>query len=181
MPEPAVNIVGVGNALMGDDGAGIAAVEALSRCGIGPRARLHDAGLAVSDVLGRLDPSEPLVVLDAVRGGGPAGSVYRLRLDALGGGAAAAAGPPVSLHELSVAPALQLEALSGRAFEDVVVFGVEPEAVGWGQGLSAAVAEGVDRLVEAVMEYLAGRAPSPAGHTGRAEPPAPQFAGGPSQ
>ena len=61
----------------------------------------------------------------------------------------------LSLHELSVVPALRLEALAGRAFSDVTVFGVEPAEVAWGDTLSPAVAGALDGLVEAVLEHTA--------------------------
>jgi hydrogenase maturation protease len=103
-------------------------------------------------VLGGLDPAVPLIVLDALAAGGEPGTVYSARLEGLSaGGCLAGLG---SLHELSVLPALRLEALSGRTFEDVTVFGVEPARVEWGEGLSDAAAAGVDRLVEAVSRHL---------------------------
>jgi hydrogenase maturation protease len=161
LPEDFVNIVGVGNVLMGDDGVGVAAVEALaSRRADG--VRLHDAGLAVGDVLGRLDPARPLIVLDALRCGGAPGSVYAARLDAMAPQPGRLGG--LSLHELGIVPALQLEALSGRQFRDVTVFGVEPGAVAWGQGLSPPVAAALERLVEAVLAHVRRhRKPTPAG------------------
>jgi len=84
--------VGVGNVLMGDDGAGPAAVEALRRAGLADRAGLFGAGLAFSEVLCELEPHRPLVVIDAVRGGGEPGSIYRLGLADLDAGRAGVAG-----------------------------------------------------------------------------------------
>ncbi len=75
MSEPRPAIVGVGSVLMGDDGVGPAAIEALRARGVDKRAELIDAGLAFSDVLCELEPTAPLVILDAVRGGYPAGSI----------------------------------------------------------------------------------------------------------
>jgi len=150
LPERTVNILGVGNVLMGDDGVGIAAVRAIARRGTPAGAVLHDAGLAVADVLSGLDPADPLIVVDAVRAGGPAGQVYRLSLDALQPDAAALSGA-MSLHELSVAPALRLEALTGRVFADVTLLGVEPGRVGWSTELSEPVAAAVETLCDAVL------------------------------
>ena len=163
MPDRTVNIIGVGNLLMGDDGVGPAAVERLSARRLPPGVRVLDAGLAVSDVLGTLDPADPLIVIDAVRGGGAAGTVYEVRLDpappgpspAMSGRSPAAEGDAdgtaLSLHELSVLPALRLEAVTGRVFEDVTVLGVEPAKVAWGEGLSPAVEEAMGRVVEAAL------------------------------
>ena len=147
------NIVGVGNTLMGDDGVGVAAVEALAHTRAARRARLIDAGLAFSEVLCDLQPTDPLIVIDAVRGPGGPGSVYRLGLEDLRADEAGLT-PALSLHEVSVLPALLLEALSGRDFADVTIFGVEPERVAWGQGLSPTVAGAMDKLVRAVIADL---------------------------
>jgi len=149
--DATVNIVGVGNTLMGDDGVGPAAVERLAARGVPAHVRLHDAGLAVSDVLGQLDPDDPLIVIDAVRAGGPAGAVYQVDVDALAGEGLPSAA--VSLHELSIVPVLEMEALTGRVFSNVTVFGVEPARVAWGEGLSPAVASALDRLVDAVLDH----------------------------
>ncbi|MGB2755293.1 MAG: hydrogenase maturation protease, partial [Phycisphaerae bacterium] len=113
--------------------------------------RLHDAGLALSDVLGRLDPGDPLIVIDAVRAGGRPGAVYRMDVDA--SAAESLSGTALSLHELSVGPALEMEAVTGRAFTHVTVFGVEPGRVAWGEGLSPAVAAAMDRLLDSVLDH----------------------------
>jgi hydrogenase maturation protease len=150
-------IVGVGSVLMGDDGVGPAAIEALRRHGVGRRADLIDAGLAFSEVLCDLEPSRPMVIIDAVRAGGKPGSIRRLDaagLDPQGGSMPLA----VSLHELSVLPALRMEALAGREFTDVTIFGVEPGELAWGERLSPPVAQATEQLVPAVCRYLDERA-----------------------
>jgi len=153
---------------MGDDGVGPAVVDALRSGGAGDRAELIDAGLAFSEVLCDLDPGQPLVIVDAVRGGGPPGSIYRLHpgdLLAEGGPTSRA----VSLHEISVLPALRMEELSGRRFNDVTIFGVEPETVEWGEGLSQPVARAVRKLLNEIRRYLderaAARGPAGPGET----------------
>ena len=139
--------------LMGDDGVGPAAIEALRRRGAADRAELIDAGLAFSDVLCDLEPSRPLLVIDAVRGGGPPGTVYRLGPDDLAEEAGSLA-RSVSLHEISVLPALRMEALAGREFADVTILGVEPGEVAWGERLSPPVAEALEKVVDEVCRYL---------------------------
>jgi len=68
----------------------------------------------------------------------------------------------LSLHELSVVPALQLDAIAGRVFSDVTIFGVEPAVVEWGEGLSPAVADAVERLVDKVLAHVKNKpAPGP--------------------
>ena len=153
MSDVRVNIVGVGNTLMGDDGVGPAAVEAMAaRDDLPAGVRLHEAGLALTDVLGQLDPDVPLIVVDAVRGGQGPGTVYRVEVSDLSGDDDAPGGP-ISLHEISVMPALRIEALTGRTFREVTVFGVEPGDVAWGDGLSPAVAAALDKLITAVLNH----------------------------
>ena len=153
MSEAHVNIIGVGNVLVGDDGVGPAAAEELMRREPGQGVCVYDAGLAVSDILGRLDPDVPLIVIDALRTGGRPGSVYQARLEELSLIEGTLSGC-LSLHEISVLPALRIEALTGREFADVTVFGVEPESAEWGQGLSAPVAAALEPLVDAVLEHI---------------------------
>ena len=153
MRRTPANVVGVGSTLMSDDGVGPAAIARLSARGVAAGVELHDAGLALSDVLGTLDPSVPLIVVDAVRGGGPPGTIYEVRLDS-GTREVVGADRMTSLHELSVLPALRLEALTGRVFADVTVFGVEPEKLEWGEGLSPAVDAALDKVVDAVLKHV---------------------------
>ena len=146
-------IVGVGNTLMGDDGVGPAAVEAFGRAGLGNEAELIDAGLAFSEVLCDHDPSRPMVIIDAVRGPGEPGSIYKLTPEELDGAKGSLASA-ISLHEVNVLPALQMSALAGRCFDDVTIFGVQPEKVEWGEGLSPAVRRAVKDLVRTVRQHL---------------------------
>jgi len=150
LPDRTVTILGVGNPLMRDDGVGVAAVEALGGRALPPWLSVVDAGLAVSDVLGRLDPADPLIVIDAFCAGGEPGSIYRASLEDLALAGDTLVGQ-MSLHEINVVPALRMEALIGRVFQDVTVFGVEPGEVDWGTGLSPAVAANLNTLIEAVL------------------------------
>jgi len=156
--------VGVGNVLMGDDGVGPAALDALRSTGADERAELIDAGLAFSEVLCDLTPQRTVIIIDAVRGGGEPGTVYKLTPDDLDPdtGAMAAA---MSLHEVNVLPALRMEALAGRLFRDVTIYGVEPGKLDWGEGLSEPVTRTVEKLVETIGRHLdeLAAAPAPAG------------------
>ena len=160
-----MNIVGVGGTLMGDDGLGVTALQRLAERPerIGPAA-LHDAGLAVSDVLGRLDPDVPLIVIDAIHAGRRPGSVYKMKLDGLGAADASMASC-ISLHELSAVRALDIEAMIGRRFKDVTIFGVEPASLACGEGLSPVVAAAMGKLVDAVMEHVDQTCAAAAGDT----------------
>ncbi len=138
---------------MGDDGVGPAVVDELRRRGTSERAQLIDAGLAFSEVLCDIEPNKPLVIIDAVRGGGEPGAVYRLSLSDLTADTGSMV-QAVSLHEVSVVPALRMEALGGREFADVTIFGVEPGPIAWGLGLSDPVEEAKQRVVQQLLRYV---------------------------
>ena len=154
MSETLVNIVAVGNVLMGDDGIGVVALERLARrLGEVPGVVLHDAGLAVSDVLDDLDPTVPLIAIDAVDTGDAPGTVCRMPVAAVRNADGALAGC-LSLHEINLVRALRLSALAGHVFRDVTIFGVQPAHIEWGCDLSGEVAAALDELIEAVEAHV---------------------------
>lgn len=153
MSDSRVAVIGVGNVLMGDDGVGPKTIGVLKSRGFDCRAELLDAGLAFGEVLCDVEPGRTVVIVDAIRGGGEPGSIYRLdpsQIDPRTGALASA----LSLHEVNVLPILQMEALAGRTFDDVTIFGVEPKEVGWSEDLSPEVTEAVEKLVKLIGAFL---------------------------
>ena len=68
-------VIGVGSPLMGDDGLGLAALEAL-RAGwtFEPALELMDGGTWGMNLLPFIESSSRVVILDAIRAGGEPGS-----------------------------------------------------------------------------------------------------------
>jgi hydrogenase maturation protease len=146
-----VVVIGVGNALRGDDGAGLAVAEEV-------RARAAGA-LDVrvceeepSRLLDALDGADAAFIVDAVSTGAAGGSVHRF--DA-GSGAIPARELRSSTHALGIAETLELARALGRLPERTVVFGVEGLDFTAHEGLTAAVADGVARAATAVLEEVA--------------------------
>ena len=143
-----IAVLGAGNVLMGDDGVGVAALEALCKAGVPeafPGVHLVEAGTAAFDAVALLDDSVTrLIVIDAVRGGGPPGAVYRFTL-----GAVTESVDPqrASLHQVTLIEALRMAELTGRGFDEIVVIGVQPDETSWGAGLSEAVRERIPDIV----------------------------------
>lgn len=143
-----VLILGVGNPLAGDDGVGVRAIEALAVASDLPEGiRLLDIGVLGMDMLAWIQPDEPVVILDAVHGPGDPGTLYRLGLDAI----AAPAEPPLSVHDLGIAHALDAARLMGRPLRGTLI-GVEPaRALAFTSGLSPAVAAALPALQAAAI------------------------------
>lgn len=145
--SPKVVVVGVGNLLMGDDGMGIWVTEELRKAGLPDGVLALDGGTALLDVLEEVEGADRLVIVDAMSGDSPPGTVYVLGSDDLKDRRGR-----FSLHDIGVAEMLEIGRLIYRIPEDVVLVGVEPEHVGPGIGLSRTLREKLQEVVRVVVE-----------------------------
>jgi hydrogenase maturation protease len=149
-----VAVIGVGNILMRDEGLGVHAL-ALLRATLGELARcleVVDAGTALGDVIEDYAGCAAIVIIDAVRGGGEPGAIYRFDPQAVDG--ARHAGTMTSLHEISVMDALVMMRLAGGRLPTVRVIGMEPRTIEPGLEMSNVVKERLPQLVETVLDEL---------------------------
>ena len=151
----AMAVIGAGNILMGDDGVGVAVVEAIRRAGAPEHVELYDAGTALQDVLPHVDRCERVVLVDCCRAGGAPGTVYRAVYSPEGWD-----GGPMgdSLHDLNAVQALRMHELARGALGEVILIGVEPADVSLRMGLSPELEERLPAIVSKVMDEL--QAPS---------------------
>ena len=75
MAQEGILILGVGNVLMGDEGAGVHAVRLLEREGGVPGVTLVDGGTGGFHLLSYLSDYDPVVMIDATLDGRPPGTV----------------------------------------------------------------------------------------------------------
>lgn len=147
--EKGTLIAGVGNILLGDEGLGVHAVGLLIEQGLPAGVDAVDAGTALGDLLGILRGYGKLILVDAVRGGGSAGDVYRLEIrspDDL-----MAADRPLSLHEFGLAEALGQARTIGVLPARVVLIGMEPENLAPAMELSSACARALPDLLRLIQ------------------------------
>jgi hydrogenase 3 maturation protease len=138
-------IVGVGNPLRGDDGAGSLLARRLAGRGL---SNVFDGGSAPENYAERIATSMPevVIVVDAACFGGRPGDARLLSADEVAGGA-------LSTHDSSLRIfAGYLEERCGCGF---YVIGIEPASRGLGAGLSPEVVKTMDVL----EEILAGLVP----------------------
>ena len=148
--ERPVLVLGVGNSLLGDDGAGLLVLAELERDAAqwGDQVEFLDGGTQGLALLDRIAHRRALLVLDAVALGAEPGTVHVLRGWKHAGARASTA------HESNVAELLQTSTLLGECPEQVTVIGIEPEKIGTGIGVSEAVGKGVGAAVEAAKREL---------------------------
>lgn len=136
-------IIGLGNELLGDEGVGVHAARVLQRAGLPENVQVIEVGTAILDYLEYLENAERIIIIDAMKGDGLPGTVYRIPLADCQGQACIA-----SMHGFDL---FRVMALAGTPVTpSATVFGVEPENVKWSLELSPAVSEAMSFLVEAV-------------------------------
>ena len=151
VPEP-ILIVGVGNILLSDEGLGVHAVRELEKNTLPAGVGLLDGGTLSTDLLDYIAGREKVVIIDAMRGGCAAGSIYRLRPDDI-------VGSPehcFSLHQVGLLDTLASGQLLGLLPDEVIIFGVEPAKLGPGLELSPEVTQAMPELVRLVRAEVAG-------------------------
>jgi hydrogenase maturation protease len=140
-------LIGVGNALRSDDGAGVAVATRVSReeCGI-------DVVICEQEPTRLLDAwadADVALVVDAVSSGAPPGTVHRFEASEQPVPASVFRG---STHAFGVADVIELGRTLGRLPRCVRVFGIEGETFAAGEHLSPAVASAVERLAAELTE-----------------------------
>jgi hydrogenase maturation protease len=141
-------VLGIGNILMTDDGVGVYAVQELRRRPPAG-ALITEVGIAMLDAVSLLMWADRVLVIDALRAGGPPGSIYQAEAGDL-----LREPMRLSLHELDLMGALELLP-PGQRHPELSVLGVEPESLEPGLGLSPRVAAALPSVVQIVDETLA--------------------------
>lgn len=145
-------VIGVGSPLMGDDGVGVAAVEALRRTlGTVRGVAFVDGGTWGMQLLPEIEDADRLLVLDAIRDGRPPGTVIRLEKEEL----PRLLFQKVSPHQVDLREVFAVAELKGTFPLAAVALGVEPDVVEMQDGLSAAVEGALPELMAAVVAQLA--------------------------
>jgi hydrogenase maturation protease len=154
-------LVGLGNRLRGDDGAGPEVARLVRRRAPAVRAIEHER--EPTDLL-ELWPGSPLaIVVDAVAGSRP-GRVHRV--DACRTPLPAGFGERGSTHLLGLAEVVELGRSLGRLPGRLVVFGIEAQEFSLGAGLSPRVEAAVEAVATAALAELAAPGDEPAAPSG---------------
>jgi hydrogenase maturation protease len=138
-------VLGLGNPLMADEGIGVYLVQRLSRVAEQhPDVEFIDAGTGGMSVLHWIEGRRKAILVDCAFMGAAPGTIRRFTPEEVRSAKTLA---HQSLHEGDLLRILALAEQLGQRPEEVVIFGIEPETVELGQGLS-------DTLVEKVEQYL---------------------------
>ena len=147
-------VLGLGNILHGDDGAG---AQAISRLRADPRmptdVSLVEGGTLGLELLPYVWDCARLILIDAIDVGEPPGTLVRMsgdELNSLPGNS--------SVHHLGVSDLLVALRMLAERQPQVVLLGVQPGSTDWSCELSSLVAASIDALVEATIRELQAQA-----------------------
>ena len=140
-------VLGIGNVLLRDEGVGCHVVHALEGISL-PDVKLIDGGTC-PDVLHFLEDADKLVIVDAVKGGGKPGQIYRFHLEDI----TLEQKPFLSLHDVGLVDSLMLMRLWHNISETVII-GVEPREINWGLELSPELQGKMPQIIDTILAEL---------------------------
>lgn len=146
-----VLVLGIGNALLTDEGVGIRAIHELERRYLFPdNVELMDGGTAGIELLRHINGRSHLIIIDALKNGKEPGTMVRLD----GEEVPAVFRTRISPHQLGLSDLLAAAMLTDELPENLVLFGMEPNSLETGLELSGPVEASLDKLLTAVIDEL---------------------------
>lgn len=154
--KPVALVLGFGNLLWGDDGAGIVAVEMLAEKELPADVRVEAAGLPGFGLAAWLQDEQfaslqRLIIVDAAHMGLSPGAWRRFTPGEV---RLIARGEIQSLHQADLSSGLELAQALGLLPEEVVFYAVQPESLEEGAGLSASVQAALPKMIEQITLEL---------------------------
>lgn len=140
-------VVGIGNVLLRDEGIGCHVARALEKVSL-PDVEVIDGGTC-PDVLQAVEDADKLVIVDAVRGGGMPGQIYRFRPEDI----TMDQKRVVSVHDMSIVDSLKLMQ-RWHNIGDTVIIGVEPRELNWGFELSPELEGKMPQIIDTILREL---------------------------
>lgn len=143
-------IVGIGNILLGDEGIGVHVVSALRSKDLPSNVEVIDGGTATLDLLSMISGVSKLIVVDAVKGKGEPGSIYRFTPDDIKTEKKIA----TSLHQIGLLNVLEMAATIGEKPKSTVIIGIEPQNTDWGLEPSTKIKEKIPKIIDVVLKEI---------------------------
>lgn len=143
--------MGLGNILLQDEGVGVRTLEQLiARYRLPEQVHAIDGGTKGLDLLPYLEGVTDLLIIDAVQDSQPPCALVRLE----GGAIPSALLFKASMHQVGLHELLAVSNLRGMLPPHIVVWGMQPASLDWGDELTPPVAAQVEALLEAVVQEL---------------------------
>ncbi|MGO9546069.1 MAG: hydrogenase maturation protease [Rhodomicrobium sp.] len=143
-----VFVLGIGNRLLSDDGAGPAVIDMLESDPARPKhVTYRDGGTIGLALLPEIEDSSAFIAVDAAELGAPPGTVLVFEAEAMD---AQLSGRKRTVHEVALSDMLGAAALAGTLPARRALVAIQPETVGWGMSPSPAVAAAIPQACAAI-------------------------------
>lgn len=149
--EKPIAVVGIGNSLLTDDGAGIHTLERFAADNEDNSVCCLDGGTVGLALLDRLINLDGFVALDAMKLGKKPGTVTVLLGEEMDAHLRSQRG---SVHEVGLSDLMDALRLSGHLPENRALVGIEPEDMDWGTEPTPAVAAAVPEAAAATHDLV---------------------------
>jgi hydrogenase maturation protease len=150
MTTSALLVIGVGNALRGDDAVGLVVLERLREAR--PTVPMREESGEGAALMEAWAASQHVIIIDATASGAAPGTIHRLD----------AQEQPIpaeffhySTHDFGVAEAVEMARVLGRLPARLIIYGIEGSSFDFGAELTPAVAQAVPEVVQRVHQELA--------------------------
>lgn len=147
-------ILGIGNVLLQDEGAGVHAIRLLA--GLSAQRddiELMDGGTLSFSLAGSIEDADHLIVIDAAQYDGEPGSTKMFvgeQMDAFIG-----SNRKCSVHEVSLIDLMAIALLAGQLPQRRALIGIQPQTIAWGDAPTAPVAGAIRLACDQAMQLVA--------------------------
>jgi hydrogenase maturation protease len=146
-------VIGIGNLLLGDEGAGIHAIRALrERYSLPEGLTLIDGGTMGLDLLPYVEGLDKLLIVDAANLGEPPGTIRLMEGDKV----KRFLDTKFSVHQIGLPDMLFAAELKDILPSEVCIVGIQPALIETGLELSEAVTGSFEALLDAIIKKLRG-------------------------
>jgi hydrogenase maturation protease len=148
--EKKIVILGVGNVLLSDEGVGVHVANEMIKMELPANVSVVEGGTDGFRLLNVITEADRLIVVDAVKGGGDPGTIYRFDINDVKN---SPSGFKTSVHQIGILEVIDLSGLIGKTPHTTVI-GVEPKSLEMSLELSPEIKDKVPRVIELVLEDL---------------------------
>ncbi len=146
-----IAVLGIGNILLGDEGVGVQAIEAImERYDLPESVELIDGGTMGLDLLPFIENRDKVLIIDAVNIGKPAGTLVTIEGDDI----PRFLNLKISVHQIGLPEMLAAANIMGIMPEEICLVGIQPKTFRTGLDLSDEIAGKLDALIDAVLGRL---------------------------
>jgi hydrogenase maturation protease len=146
-------ILGIGNTLLQDEGAGVHAIRMLAeQTAQRDDIELMDGGTLSFSLAGAIEDAEQLIVIDSAQYDGAPGTTRLFvgeQMDEFIGG-----NRKLSVHEVSLIDLMMIARLADQLPRQRALIGIQPQTIDWGETPSPPVAAAIRRACDQAMQLV---------------------------